>query len=296
MNKLHFIVNPIAGKGQSVLDEAFLTKHFTDGNNQIAVSVSEYPGHATLLAKEALEAGADTIVACGGDGTINEVASCLVHSDAKLGIVPLGSGNGLAESLKIPRNVPKALQVIKTQSEKKIDVATVNGKPFFSNMGIGFDAQVISYYNASGHRRIWAYFKAFFKSLRTFKNEGEMQVELDGKKFRTQPFLFFVSNSKIMGYDISLTRMASLQDGILDVVVIDAMGRLHILFMGLLVLLHLNKYLKRIHYYKTKRLRILFKDKANTHLMQADGELHQLQTREMVVGVEQGALRVLCPV
>jgi diacylglycerol kinase family enzyme len=162
-------------------------------------------------------------------------------------------------------------------------------------MGIGFDAKVISHYNASGHRRMWSYFKAFLKSLRSFSKESTMRVQMNGKSIKTQPFMFFVSNSKIMGYDISLTRMASLQDGLLDVVIIDNVCKTQILFMGLLVVLRLNRFLKKMQYYKTKELKIAFEDRKPGHLMQTDGELHKLVEREVHVKIAQGALNVLCP-
>lgn len=295
MKHIHFIVNPIAGKGNGTFDENMLSNYFSTDDIMIDVKKSEYPGHATLLAKQAVDTGADVVVACGGDGTINEVASCLVQTNVKLGIIPIGSGNGLAESLKIPRSIERALDIIQHQSEQHIDVAMVNGKPFFSNMGFGFDAKVISYYNASGHRRIWSYLRAFFKSLRSFERESTMHVQMNGKSIKTQPFMFFISNSKIMGYDISLTRKASLQDGLLDVVIIDNVGKAQILFIGLLVVLRLNRFLKKLKYYKTKELKIAFEDKVSGHLMQTDGELHKLTDKEVLVNIQQGALKVLCP-
>ncbi len=295
MKNVHFIVNPIAGKGGAVMDMATLSKHFNATEYQITIKVSDYAGHATKLTKESLNDGAKIIVACGGDGTINEVASCLVHTNVLLGIVPMGSGNGLAESLKIPRNIKKAVQVIKGSKTNGIDVAMVNDRPFFSNMGIGFDAKVISNYNSSGQRRLWAYIKAVIKSIKDFKNNERIKVELNGKTYNTNPFMFFVSNSKVMGYDISLTRMASLQDGLLDVVIIDNLTRGEILVLGFFVLLRLNQYLKKVRYFKVKELKLAFDEKCTDRLMQADGELLHLNDSELRVTIQEKALSVLVP-
>ncbi|MFD2100607.1 diacylglycerol/lipid kinase family protein [Flagellimonas iocasae] len=295
MKSVHFIVNPIAGKGDSIIDEGLLSHYLEPEHFDVCLKISNYAGHATELTKSSVCEGAQIIVACGGDGTINEVASCLMHSKVQLGIVPLGSGNGLAESLDISRNLKKALQAIKQGKINRIDVAMVNGKPFFSNMGIGFDAKVISNYNASQQRRFWAYLKAVIKSMKDFKYNERIKVEMNGKSYRTNPFMFFVSNSKVMGYDISLTRMASLQDGLLDVVIIDNLSKGEMLLVGLFILLRLNQYLKKIQYFKVKELKVAFEDSYAHHLMQADGELHNLDEAEVVVKIEEKALQVLVP-
>lgn len=295
MKSVHFIVNPIAGKGDSIIDEGLLSQYFEPEHFDVCLKISSYAGHATELTNNSVSEGARIIVACGGDGTINEVASCLVHSKVQLGIVPMGSGNGLAESLDISRNLKKALETIKQGVVNRIDVAMVNGKPFFSNMGIGFDAKVISNYNASQQRRFWAYLKAVFKSMKDFKYNERIKVEMNGKSYRTNPFMFFVSNSKVMGYDISLTRMASLQDGLLDVVIIDNLSKGEMLLVGLFILLRLNHYLKKIQYFKVKELKVAFEDSYAHHLMQADGELHNLHDAEVVVKIEEKALQVLVP-
>lgn len=294
MTKVHFIVNPIAGKG-SVLDEKALSGYFDATAYEITVKTSNYAGHATKLAKESVESEVDVLVACGGDGTINEVASCLVHTPVLLGIVPMGSGNGLAESLKIPRRLKEAMEIIKKGRVSRIDVAMVNGRPFFSNMGIGFDVKVISNYNAGGQRRFWAYVKAVVRSIRDFSSKERIKVEFDQKTFKTNPFMFFVSNSKVMGYDISLTRMASLQDGLLDVVIIENLTKGEILILGLFMLLRLNQYLKKIQYFKVKELKFSFEGQGEERFMQTDGELHHLEDRQVSVSVEEGALNVLVP-
>ena len=93
MKNVHFIVNPIAGKGDSTINEVLLSQYFEAKHFDLCLKISNYPGHATELTKASLHEGAHIIVACGGDGTINEVASCLVGTDIPLGIIPFGSGN-----------------------------------------------------------------------------------------------------------------------------------------------------------------------------------------------------------
>ncbi len=117
MRHIHFILNPIAGSGNNNLDLALLKKHFNPEDFTIAVKPTGYKKHAIKLTQDSIAENADVIVACGGDGTINEVASCLVNSTIILGIVPIGSGNGLASNLNIPKNLNKALALIKKQTK-----------------------------------------------------------------------------------------------------------------------------------------------------------------------------------
>ena len=111
--KIHFIVNPIAGSGKNKLSKDELNKFFGSELFEIVIKESQFSKHAVVLAKESIAEKADVIVACGGDGTINEIASCLVNTEVILGIVPMGSGNGLASNLKISRKIGRALKIIK---------------------------------------------------------------------------------------------------------------------------------------------------------------------------------------
>ena len=113
MKQIHFIINPIAGSGNHNISKKVLQPFFDKNEYEITVKFSVYKNHTTKLTQESIEQKAQIIVACGGDGTINEIANCLVGSNVKLGIVPMGSGNGLASTLKIPKSISEALKVIK---------------------------------------------------------------------------------------------------------------------------------------------------------------------------------------
>ena len=143
MKYIHFIINPISGDGKHNLSRTVLEKYFSEREYKIAVDYSNHKHHAIMLTNNAVTKSPDYIVACGGDGTINEVASCLVNTQIKLGIIPIGSGNGLASNLKIPKLLEEATQVIKNGKTQFIDIGKVNQHYFFSNMGIGIDALII---------------------------------------------------------------------------------------------------------------------------------------------------------
>lgn len=150
--KIVFIVNPISGMHRRVrLDEA-IKKHIDKKKFDPVILETQYAGHAVALSREAVRQKTDVVVAVGGDGTINEVASQIIGSDTVLGIIPQGSGNGLARHLGIPRMIAGAMRLINRLHVTEIDTATVNDVPFVSIAGVGFDALVAKLF-AKGERR-----------------------------------------------------------------------------------------------------------------------------------------------
>lgn len=143
--KTRFILNPVSGRN---VRRPWLARHVRDFIATRGLTadlvLTECPGHATRLAQAALAAGCDRVIAIGGDGTMNETAQALLHSPAALGLVPCGSGNGLALHLGIPTRLPEALALAADPAARvaAIDTGTANGRPFFNAMGFGFDAEV----------------------------------------------------------------------------------------------------------------------------------------------------------
>lgn len=292
---IHFIVNPIAGKGKSTLTKEFLEQFFVKGLHLLTVKHSDYKRHATELTKNSIKENADIIVACGGDGTINEVASCLVGNSIPLGIIPLGSGNGLASSLGIPRNIRQALEIIKNSHVTKIDVGSINENYFFSNTGLGFDASVIKNYESSKGRTLSGYLRACLTSFKESNHHQNIQIQINGLNFRIDPFMIFVSNSNEMGYRLSLTPKASLQDGLLDVLIISKIGRLKMLWLGFLLLLNRPYLLREAQSFQTDSLE-LYTDNGTALNTQIDGELHSVQNGIISIKNIKNGLKVVVPV
>ncbi len=292
LKHIHFIVNPIAGSGNHPVSEKFLNKFFDKHTYTITIKNSDYKKHAKTLTRASITEGADIIVACGGDGTINEVASCLVNTDIALGIIPLGSGNGLASNLKIPTCIERAIALIKSTSVKKIDVGRINEHYFFSNTGIGIDAQVIMHYENSNERKLTSYIKSSLKALIGLNYKNEMTVEINGQTIRTYPFLVFVSNSNEMGYNISLTPMASLQDGLLDVLIVSKMSRLRSLFFGLLILLKKQHLIKEAQSYQSKAITIRQANQ-QSYESQIDGEFFNIESEAIAISLLEKSLHVI---
>lgn len=292
MIDIHFIVNPIAGSGSPHFSETFLRAYFEEDIYDITVKLTGYKGHAIDLTKESIKQQAMIIVACGGDGTVNEVASTLLGSGITLGIVPLGSGNGLASNLDIPRNIKKALAIIKNMRPTSIDVGCVNQRYFFSNTGFGFTASVIKNYEALQKRTLWYYITASLKSFHHYFKKQDLTISIDGKKEIVNPFLVFISNSNVMGYNMSLTPKASLRDGLLDVIVVPKMSKWKIVLLGCCMLFKKADFLKEVSYFQTDHLSIVRKN-GSFFDSQMDGETSFVNHTRLSISVKKEFLKVL---
>ena len=291
---IHFIVNPISGKGKNSLDTAMVLRIFNTKRFKVQISETLKPSHAIELSLESIKKGVDIIVACGGDGTINEVAGCLIGTSVKLGIIKFGSGNGLATTLNIPKNSEDALRVIKQGITTKIDAGEINNHYFFSNSGIGFDANVINNYSNTKKRQLVSYLKA---SLSTFFSKPpplSVEIAINSERFSLKPFMVFVSNSNEMGYDISLTPKASIQDGMLDVIIVETLNKLEIIHFAFLLLIKKPQKFKKAHYFITKNIEITNLLNGSV-LTQIDGESRQIDSNTLKISIKKEALSVIIP-
>lgn len=291
MRHLFFIINPIAGPGANLLNRAYIMEFFKDEGCTITIKNTKYKGHAKELANEAIDEKVDLIIACGGDGTVNEVGATLIGIGIPMGIIPMGSGNGLASNLQIPKNLQAALSLIKIGKSIKIDAGCVNKRYFFSNMGIGFDAEVIGHYEQINRRGFVAYLKAAFLSFKSF-NYQDYSYRLEGKETSLAPFLFFISNSNEMGNNISLTPRASLQDGLLDVIIVPKISRLRALLFGVLLLFKKHHSFRELHYSQEKKLEI-YKSGAESIQIQIDGEFVAIAGDRLNISIVEDALLVI---
>lgn len=213
------IINPISGIRHRQ-DIGLIARATLDSEKfDVTLRYTEHRGHGAEIAREAVENGINIVAAVGGDGTINEVASQLVGTDTALAIVPNGSGNGLAYHLQIPINVRKALLSINDLRTEKLDVGYVNGRPFFSIAGIGFDAKVAYDFEADPRRGFNTYFKHIFRDYFHYQS-CEYHIEYDGQQLNTQAFFITFANSSQWGYNVKIAPMASMHDGRLDVCIV----------------------------------------------------------------------------
>jgi YegS/Rv2252/BmrU family lipid kinase len=292
LKNIHFIINPIAGNGNSHLNINILRQYFNTEDYNIAIKKSLYKKHAITLTKESILEKANIIVACGGDGTINEVASCLVNTPVLLGIIAIGSGNGLASNLKIPKHIDKALLLIKQEVVKKIDVGCLNNYYFFSNSGLGISARVIKNYELSKNRKLLGYVKASLKSLKERNYNNDIEVSINEETICTNPLIIFVSNSNELGYHVSLTPTASLQDGLLDILIVSKINTLKLLIFSILMLFKKHHLLKEVKIFQSNNVKISQTKKQSINT-QIDGEILNIEDKIINLSVLEHSLNVI---
>lgn len=207
-----FIVNPIAGKkGRK---SRILSRLKAYGGR---IVYTEYAGHATELARSV---DAEVVVAVGGDGTLNEVAKGLIGTEKILGIMPCGSGDGLARHLGIRGSFRHMIRVIESGSIQNLDYATINGRPFFSVSGVGLDAIVSERFAKAGKRGLWTYIEQAVKTWKGFVPD-KYEITIDGDTFTREAVLITVANSNQWGNGARITPLARTDDGLLDVTIIN---------------------------------------------------------------------------
>lgn len=291
MKYLHFIVNPISGKGHNTLEQTELLGLFPSEQYKIAVSYTERKGHAHEIALNAINEGAHCLIACGGDGTVNEVASTIVGTTILLGIIPMGSGNGLASNLGIKGSLTQILTKLKAMETLEIDCGHVNGHYFFSNTGLGIDAEIIKKYEQGGSRKLFAYISAALKASLSFRYYRTI-VRIDNIENEINPLMLFVSNSNEMGYGMSLTPQAKLNDSYLDLIVVPKLTFSQKILLGLNVLNHSFPKFKKAQSLRVQSLFIHQPERIYTDI-QIDGEYHSLKTNKINIEILPAALKVV---
>lgn len=216
-----FIVNPRAGITiKSKLLIRILAGYYLDSARyNPEIQFTRHAGHATELAREALGKGTKIIVAVGGDGTINEVARALVDTSAVMGILPTGSGNGLALHLRIPMNLLKALRVINIGNYKAIDTVDLNGRIFTSIAGIGFDAAVAEKFAGSGIRGLFSYIRIILKEFGNYTPKT-YRLEIDDQVVVRNALMISFANSDQFGFHSRIAPQAVIDDGWIDISII----------------------------------------------------------------------------
>ena len=216
--KYAFIINPIAGtkskaKIQDIAKNILNSQH-TD------FFYTERAGHATELATELAAKGYLYVIAVGGDGTINEVAKGLIHTDTAMGIIPFGSGNGLARHLKIPLQAKKAIEYLKTAQTTEIDYCKANEKVFFCTCGTGFDAQISYEFARANNRGLKTYVQKTLTTYFSYKAQ-KYRLKTDELETEQEAFLITFANASQYGNNAYIAPHADLQDGLLDIAILS---------------------------------------------------------------------------
>ena len=226
MKRALVVINPVSGAsrphagGSAEVDAA--RRALAAGGFEATVMVTTGPGHAAEATRRACADGAELVVAWGGDGTMNEVARMLAFGDVRLALVPAGSGNGLARDLGVPTDPLAALAVAATGRPWRIDAGAVNGALFFNVAGLGLDARIAHAFAASRGRRrgLWRYFEIGARELTRYRAR-EYAISWDGGHTEARALFIALANSRQYGGHGLIAPRAVLDDGRLDLVVVD---------------------------------------------------------------------------
>lgn len=215
--KTLFILNPKSGTQSKLNIPDLITQQLPAGTFELVFT--EYAGHATKLAREGAKSGFRVVAAVGGDGTVNEVATGLLGTNAALAIIPKGSGNGLARHLQIPLTTTQALNLIKAPNFSRIDTCAINEHPFFCTAGLGFDGFISSVFANNTKRGLRSYVELILKEFSRF-HPGQANIKLNQEDLDTPCFVLTFANASQYGNNAYIAPMADIRDGLLDVCLI----------------------------------------------------------------------------
>ena len=286
--KALFIINPVSGgkkkDGVPELIKKYLDHSLFDYKTVFSTGVK----HARDVAREQAKFY-DIIVAVGGDGTVNEVASAIAGTDTILGVIPYGSGNGLSRFLSVPMNAEGAIKSINAGRVITIDAGKMNGKWFFNMAGMGFDAHISHVFaNGSVKRGFVSYLKSSLQEISNYKSQT-YQLDIDGVKYEREAFMLSMANSSQYGNNAHVSPTASVQDGLLDVCVIKPFPLYRFPEMGLRMFTKTADSSKFVEIIKGKHITITRSQPGPIHL---DGEPRDADL-ELTVDVIPGALKII---
>lgn len=218
--KAVFIINLISGTSDKAAIPGLIDQYLDKTQFEYEIAVTQYAGHASEIAAKAKDDGVDVVVAIGGDGTVNEVARAIVHSSTALGIIPCGSGNGLARHLLLPLNVRKAIEVINRCEIRQLDYGIINDYPFFCTCGMGFDAFVSMKFAEAGKRGPITYVENVLREGLKYKPET-YTIEDESGTLQYKAFLISCANASQYGNNAYIAPQASMSDGLMDVIIME---------------------------------------------------------------------------
>jgi YegS/Rv2252/BmrU family lipid kinase len=286
--KIAFVINPNAGVKKKIDIIQFIKTHFPRHISYDLI-VWKNKDDFESVKQQILIGNYSIVVACGGDGTVNMVASVVMHTNMALGIFPLGSGNGLARSNRIPLDLKQALQIIERGTIKQIDGATINEHPFFCTAGVGFDAHIANEFATSTKRGFVTYFKTTVKEFFNY-SPSLYKITIDGKHIETKAFLITIANAGQWGNDVYIAPEAELSDGILNISILKPFANYAIPMIGI------KLFSKKIHTSinlqseKGKQIYIEFDGELPVHF---DGEPIRVNNK-LSIKIMPLALKVVC--
>jgi diacylglycerol kinase (ATP) len=267
--KIRFIANPFSGVNKAQNLEKYIHQYLDKDKFEYDVQYTRHSGHAIELAKDASEKGYFGVIAAGGDGTINEVASSLIGSATALGIIPMGSGNGFSYHLKTNRNISRAFAKINATQISPMDAGKANDHVFVNVSGLGLDAKVASHTKTNKWRGLMPYILNTIRYGLFFKAPYIQAKTVEGLHIEGKYIIAAVANGSIYGYEFAISPLSEINDGYLDVILVEQ--RFPLAYFGLAWRSLRGDLLRSpmVKHFKTKGIELHFPGNTYIHL---DGE------------------------
>ena len=288
MKNIAFIINPISGTVNKRKLPKQIEKELDHSQWLENIVFTEYAGHATELAHQFAIMGFEAVVAVGGDGTVNEVASGLRDTNTALGIIPVGSGNGFARHLGISMRISRAIELINHSETISVDYGLLNDKPFFCTCGMGFDALIADHFAASGSRGLKTYLQHIFKDLFSYQPETYL-IKGEGVDISMQAFLVTFANANQWGNDAFIAPKASIQDGKMDIALLSKFPLLAAPSLAFGLFSKLIDHDLFMHTVTAKEVTVIRESEGPMHI---DGDPVQMP-RELHIRIVEDGLKVL---
>lgn len=222
-NKVCLIINPVSGTESKKNIPEEVAAAIDQTESDVIIRVTGYPGHATEIARDAVKEKFAYVLTAGGDGTVNEVAKELINTDTVLGILPFGSGNGLARDLNIPLDLEKSIRIVLDGNIRTIDYGTANEHIFFCTCGVGFDAFISDKFAEERKRGPLGYVRNIVEGAIDFKSE-EYEITHDGGAIKERAFLLTCANASQYGNEVYIAPGADMEDGKMNVSILKPLN------------------------------------------------------------------------
>ena len=289
--KILAVINPISGTSNKEFMPETIARCIDPDKFDVVVRFTQHASHATLLTEEAIKEGFYGVIAVGGDGTINEVAAALRDSSTALGIIPCGSGNGLARHLGIPMNVEKALEIINLDNIESLDYCTANDRPFFCTCGVGFDAHVSQKFAEARKRGPLSYIQKTLVEYLKYRCKT-YSIEMNDRVVTEKAFVIACGNASQYGNNAFITPRASMHDGLIDVTVIHPFTPLDTAVLGVLLFTRHIDQDTNINTFRTSELTI---HRPKPDVMHIDGEPIMMNA-DIHIKCHKAGIKIFLPV
>ncbi len=290
MLKIAFIINPVSGTHQKITLPQLIEKKIDTTQFEVEYFFTTSAGHASTITQKLVNNNFSRVIAVGGDGTVNEIARVLVGTPVALGIIPCGSGNGLARFLRIPLKIEEAIELQNKGKIQEMDYGTINNQPFFCTCGVGFDAHIGNKFSHSANRGFISYIRETIHAFFHYKPQ-KYTIKIDGEVIKTKAFLITVANAGQYGNDAYIAPQADIKDGKLDLCIINPFPNHKALELGFRLF---NRSIDRSEYIRTIQGQVITikrRKKGEVHL---DGE-PAIMGKKLKIRILEKGLRVVVP-